>query len=256
MIVDVNANMERWPFRRTPCDELPRLVDRMRRHGVGQAWVGNLDGIFHRDVGGVNIRLSEACRGQRDPALIPFGTVNPKLPDWREDLRRCHEQFHMPGIRIHPNFHGYKLDDPMFAELLDASQQRGLIVQLVIRMDDVRLQHPLIDVPEVDVSPLTKLIRERPELRFVVLNGADKIRSKAMGELASTTGVYFDIATQEIVGGVASFASAITPQRVLFGSHVPLFPLEASVLKMRESGLGEDTRALIESKNALRILGY
>lgn len=253
MIIDTNVSLERWPFRRTPCDELPRMIDKLRRHGVGQAWTGSLDGLFHRDIGGVNIRLADACRGTRDPELLPFGSVNPLLPDWREDLRRCHEQFHMPGIRLHPGFHGYKLDHPAFAALLDAAAARALIVQLVVRMDDVRMQHPLIDVPDVDAAPLAALARAHPRLRLVLLSAAGKTPDKTLRDLAAA-GVHFDIATQDGVEGIAKLTAAATPHRVLFGSNLPLFPLESAILKMRESGLDPDTRALIQSQNALRIL--
>ncbi len=256
MIIDVNANLERWPFRRTPCDEVPTLLEKFRQHGIGQAWVGSLDGIFHRDIGAVNIRLANACRSQKNPVLLPFGSINPLLPDWREDLRRCHEQFEMPGVRLHPSFPGYALKDPIFVELLDACARRRLIVQLVIRMDDVRVQHPLINVGDVDVAPLAPPIKDRPDLRLVILNGASKIPAKTMTALAGAGHVYFDIATQEIVGGVAALASQVTAERVLLGSHLPLFPLESAVLKVREAGFDESTRDLIESGNALRLLAH
>lgn len=254
MIVDVNVNLERWPFRRTPCDELPGMIDRLRRHGIARAWVGSLDGIFHRDVGGVNARLSNTCRQQNEPGLVPFGTVNPTLPDWREDLRRCHEQFHMPGIRLHPNFHGYALKDAIFAELLDACMKRRLIVQLVVRMDDVRIQHPLINVPDVDLAPLPSIVKQRPDLRLVLLNAAGKVPLATLKELPSAGQVYFDIATQEGVGGVAQLAASTAPGRVLFGSNLPLFPLESAILKMREADLDESSRALITSGNVARLM--
>ena len=40
MIVDVNVHLERWPFRRMPHDELPKLIDKLQTSGVGEAWVG------------------------------------------------------------------------------------------------------------------------------------------------------------------------------------------------------------------------
>lgn len=253
--IDVNISLERWPFRRTTCDELPALLERLIRHGVRQAWAGSLDGVLHRDVGGVNLRLAAACRKARGVELLAFGTVNPMLPDWQEDLRRCHEDFHMPGVRLHPNYHGYKLDAPELAELLDAAAARGLLVQLAGRMDDVRVQYPLMQVPDVDLAPLAAVVQARPKLRLVVLNAfGGAAKPAVVAALAATGRVWFDIATQEGVAGVAGLAKAVSPQRVLFGSHLPLFALESAVLKIKEAGFDEKTRGLVEHANAVELL--
>lgn len=255
MIVDVNANLSRWPFRRTPCDELPRLVATYRKHGVGQAWVGSLDGLFHRDIGGVNLRLAEACRQERSVELVPFGSINPMLPDWQEDVRRCAEDYRMPGIRLHPSYHGYRLDDPVFAQLLDLAAQRRLIVQLVVRMDDIRVQHPLMRIADVDTKPLAGLVKARPGLRLVVLNGLATLRGAQLKPLAAMERVWFEIAMREGVGGVASLLGEVPASRVLFGSHLPLFPLESALLKMQESELTNSQRQAIEHENAEHLLG-
>ena len=144
--IDTNAYLGRWPFRRLPCDETPRLLERLDRHGVTQAWVGSLEGVFHRDLGGVNLRLADECR-QHAGRLVPFGSVNPKLPDWQEDVRRCADQCGtcrasgcIPTTTGTPWPIRYS---PRFSE---AADERGLIVQLVVRMDDPRVQHPLVPV--------------------------------------------------------------------------------------------------------------
>lgn len=254
MIIDVNANVSRWPFRRTPCDELPALVDTLLLHGVGQAWVGSLDGLFHRDVGGVNLRLAGTCRRERRVELFPMGTVNPMLPDWQEDLRRCWQDYRMPAIRLHPGYHGYRLDDPAFAQLLDLAAAQRLVVQLVVRMDDVRVQHPLMRVADVDTRPLAGLVRARGGLRLVLLNGLTSIHGPDLERLAAVDRIWFDMAMLEGAGGLTQLFRTVPPDRVLFGSHLPLFPLPSAVLKMREAGLDDGRRRAVEFQNAQRLL--
>ena len=49
--------------------------------------------------------------------LIPFGTVNLAWPDWEEDLRRCHEVYRMPGIRLYPTYQTFDLNHIEFPRL-------------------------------------------------------------------------------------------------------------------------------------------
>ena len=192
--------------------------------------------------------------GGHSVELIPFGSVNPMLPDWQEDLRRCAEDYRMPGIRLHPNYHGYRLEDPVFAQLLDLAAQRGLIVELAIRMDDVRVQHRLMQIPDVETKTLADLVKARPGLRLIVLNGLMTLRGRELQQLAAVDRIWFDMGMQEGVGGVATLVRTVPLRQVLFGSHLPLFPLESAILKMRESGLDAPTRQAIEYENAQRLL--
>lgn len=250
MIVDVNVHLSRWPFRRTPCDRLSKLVATLVRHRVHEAWVGSLDGLFHRDVGGVNARLAAACQAAQEVRLVPFGTVNPMLPDWQEDMRRCAEDHKMPGIRLHPNYHGYRLDDAAAAELFHRAAERALIVQLVVRMDDVRVQHPLMRIPDVDIRPLSGLVAAHPGLFVLLLNWQPAVPRAELTRLVAHPQIGFDIAMQEGVAGVANLLNNVPMQRVFFGSHLPLYPIESSWLKLQEANLEEAQLQAIRSGNA------
>jgi predicted TIM-barrel fold metal-dependent hydrolase len=253
-IIDTNVYLSRWPFRRLPADETPALVDKLRSGGVTQAWAGSFDGVLHRDLAAVNLRLAEECREHGNGLLLPFGSVNPRLPDWEDDLRRCHEEHQMRGIRLHPNYHGYKLDDPIFAKLLALAAERGLIVQLALSLEDERMQHPLMQVPHVDSAPLADLIKRLSGLRLVVLNAFRALRGEQVDRLASAGEVYFEIAMLEGVGGMQRLVQQVSAERVLFGSYAPFFVFESALLKMRESALGGMQSQAIFHENAAKLL--
>ena len=147
-LIDVNVNLSRWPTRRMPArrdGQAGRQAPRERRRG-------GLGRQFRRASSqgraAVNARLARECREPQAVRLIPFGSINPLLPDWEEDLRRCVLEHRMPGIRLHPNYHGYTLDHPAFARLLKPRHgPHALVVCLSLIMEDERMMHPRFRVP-------------------------------------------------------------------------------------------------------------
>jgi predicted TIM-barrel fold metal-dependent hydrolase len=251
MTVDTNAYLSRWPFRRLTGDEPSAFVAHMRKQGITEAWVGSFDGLLHRDVGGVNARLAADCKNTGNGMLIPFGTVNPKSPDWQEDLRRCRELHRMPGIRLHPNYHGYSLADAEFSDVLRRAAGAGMIVQLAVQMEDERTQHPLMRVPPVNLGPLADIVRTMPSLRLVILNLGSVQGRK---QIAAAGQVFFDFAMVEHVVGVTDLAAEVSRDRVVFGSHFPLYYVESAAMKVREAGFGKADVKAICVDNARRIL--
>lgn len=253
-LIDTNVYLSRWPTRRVRGDSPETLVELLRRGGVSQAWAGSFDGLLFRDVGGVNARLAEDCRRVGSDLLVPFGCVNPALPDWEEDLRRCHEQYRMPGIRLHPNYHGYQLDNPVFARLLDMAAERGLTVQLALSMEDERTQAAVLRVPHVDVRPLADVVKQVPKLKLVIINAFRAMKADQADRLVAAGNVSLDIAMLEGVGGVKRLIDQVGLERVLFGSYAPFFYFESSVLKLQESPLAGVQLQAVRHANAQKLL--
>lgn len=253
-MIDVNVNLSHWPTRRLPLDDTPQLVQKLRESGIVQAWAGSFDGLLHKDIAAVNSRLAAACSNEGESLLLPFGSINLTLPDWRDDVRRCLEEHKMRGIRLHPNYHGYTLDDPRFSELLDLADKRGLIVQIAIKMEDERTQHRLLRVDPVDTAPLVEHLKTRSQLRVVLLNSLRTLRRDTISQLAAAGRLYFEISMQEGVGGLTTLLEHAPLDRVLFGSYFPFFYLESALLKLRESELAQFQLDAITRDSATRLL--
>ncbi|HIE96321.1 MAG TPA: metal-dependent hydrolase [Planctomycetes bacterium] len=251
-VIDTNVSLFQWPFRRLPLSQTDVLLQKLRAHGIDQAWAGSFEGLLHRDVAGVNSRLAAECQKYGSDILVPFGTVNPGLPDWEEDLRRCHEEHRMPGIRLHPNYHGYTLHDPRFERLMHLAAERQLIVQLATAMEDQRTQHPLMHVADVDLTPLPEAIRRVPGGKPVILN--HKATGAVFASLMKIPGVYFDMSRVNATDGIARVMRTLPPDRVVFGTHAPFLIYESAMIKVYESDLKEtETRAVLH-QNAERLL--
>jgi hypothetical protein len=254
-VIDTNVHLFQWPFRRLSGDTPQELVAQLKGKGVQQAWAGSFEALFCRDVSGVNARLAAACRDQGAGFLVPFGVVNPKSPDWEEDLRRCHEDHRMPGIRLYPSYHRYPLTDADFVKLLSLAASRRLIVQIALSMEDPRTQIQWMMAMPADPKPLGPLVAKLPALKLVLLNGANWAGNDDPDIVAirKAENVFFDMAKNEGIGGLEALIAATSPDRIVFGSHFPFFYFESALLKVREADLTGSQRAALTEGNARRL---
>ncbi len=262
-VIDTNVHLFCYPFRDLKYGATTTLLDKLRRHNIGQAWTGSHTSLFHKNIDHVNAKLVKECREHGSGILIPFGTVNPVFPDWEEDLRRCHEEYQMPGLRLFPGYHGYTLEDESFKKLLQQAAERGMLIQVVVAMEDERMQHPLVEVPDVDVSPMPGILARVPDARVQLLHPFRHVRGDRLRSMIEETDVTFEISNLDGVAALERVMKGnhwympdltIPPERLLFGSHMPYFPLENSLFKFMESPLSEKQLRLIRSENAERLL--
>ncbi len=254
MIIDCNANLGNWPFRRTQYNDPASLLERIGRVGIEQAWVTLLDAVMYKNVHAGNEPLAEMVADYG--ALMPVATINPMWPAWEKDIAQCAGPLGYRGVRVNPNYHGYTLADAVFGELLTAAGDMGMFVEVTVRMTDERHHHPLVMVPPLDIAPLPVAAAAHPDVAIVVANGKNNEAAAlaSSGDLGSN--VYFEMSHIESVNGVKSTADTLGIDRMLFGTHAPYYYPEAAQLKVfTESELSEDEIAAIAHGNAERMMG-
>jgi predicted TIM-barrel fold metal-dependent hydrolase len=251
-ILDSNISLFRWPFRRLPLDETENLVEKLRFLGVTEAWAGSFEGAFHRDLASANVRLAGECGSYSE--LVPIGTVDPLEPGWKRDFDACVSNLKMPGIRLFPNLHGYSLDHPMFVRLLSLAAEAGVLVQLVVTLEDVRTQPEEIVSPDVDLGPLPEAMGKAPGAKVQLLNLRPRISQ--LTTLAEVPGLFFDTARVDGTDGIASLLEKTAPDRVIFGSHSPLLIPEAAQIRVHEAALDPDSLLSILRGNASKLMKF
>ena len=249
-LIDTNTHLSRWPFRRVANDTVPALVAQLKRLGITEAWAGSYDALLHRDLSAVNERLVADCRRHGAGLLRPIGCVNPTLPDWEEDFRRCAEVYKMKGIRLYPNYHQYDLTEARFKKLFAMAAARGLLVQIAVMMEEERTQHPLARVPLVDTAPLLDMLKQTPKARVMLLNCFRAVRGGLLLRLQATRRVWFDLATLEGMAGIGRMLRQLPADRLVFGTAAPFYIPKSAVLKLKESKLTQAQLDAITFKNA------
>jgi hypothetical protein len=92
-----------------------------------------------------------------------------------------------------------------------------------------------------------------PRPPVVLLNALGNIRGEPLKRLLAADGIWLDIAMLEGASGLERLIAQIGRDRLLFGSHAPLFYAEAAHLKLKESTLTPEQSEAIRQGNAWRL---
>ena len=267
MLLDINAYIGHWPFRRLRGNTLDSMLQRMDKFGVDKAVVANINGIFYKDTHSANEELHAAITSNKvfKDRFIPFATMNPILPWWKHSLQVSNEEFGMKGIRLYPLYHEYELTDPKCIELVKAARDRQMPVSIPLRMIDLR-QRSWLDVDsELDLNHIAALVREVPDAQYIVLDmrqGRGRRTTEESQKILQQADILFDTVRGSGVpvtgySGVSlhELLEIYGPEKLAFGTETPFIDYCTPFIRIAVfEEADEKTKELIWSGNARRML--
>ncbi len=256
MIIDSNAYIGNWPFRKIRYNTAEGLLRLMDREGIDRAMVGSLSSVFYRNAQVGNEELFQEVRGHED-RLIPLATINPGYPNWKRDFERCRCDLGMKGLKLYPMVHGYELWDEPALRLIRWAAECGMPVVVPMRIEDERIQHGRVNVPQFTLEPLIVAIRRCPETPFILGAASWDMEKLADGVGPRQENFYIGISR------LPAFCHEMIPKlidrfgvsRIVFDTNMPLDVPRCALLKVESLDLSEVDKQKIYGENMARILG-
>jgi predicted TIM-barrel fold metal-dependent hydrolase len=256
LIIDVNAYLGPFAFRRLRHQTAPELLRLMDSRQIDRAIVSSAPAITYRNCQPGNEDLAAEVRSYHD-RLIPFAVINPAYAGWRDDLAACHETLGMKGVRLDPKWHGYALSSEPCLELIDRAAELGMIIAIPLRVEDPRQRSWLVDVPDVPLVEIAALVQARPRARFQLLNG-NGYKNSPLGR--SNNGLpdnyCIEISRLDVIlnDEFGILLANLGPDRLLFGTGIPFNYPDAALIKLDVLAPAAEVREKILWRNAARWL--
>ncbi len=169
--VDVSAWIGPYPFREIPHPEPSVLVRVLERERIARAWVGALPAAWHRDPAPSNAWLYAQLASHAD-VLLPSPAVRPDWPGWEIVLDDAVSRG-APSVRLYPMQLGVGSTSPVLTSVARACADRGLVVQLTVRFEDLRQRHPMDTAGDLSAAHLRSVVRADPRVH-VIVSGAGR----------------------------------------------------------------------------------
>ncbi len=252
MIVDVNAYLGHFAFRRLRHNTGASLLALMDSKGIDKAVVSSAAAITYRNAQAGNEELAAEVANHRD-RLIPFAVINPFYAGWQDDLEICQEEFGVAGLRLYPKWHNYDLAGSCCRELVDAATERGMAISIPIRAEDNRQRSWLLDVPDVPLDEIVRLVKAHPKARFILLNGigyaSSPLGQKGNG-LPSNYAIELSRLSAVLGNEIGQLIANLGVERLMFGTGMPFHYPDPALLKIDVLDAGESDKEKIRSQNA------
>jgi predicted TIM-barrel fold metal-dependent hydrolase len=256
MIVDVNAYLGHFAFRRLQHNTAASLLALMDSKGINKAVVSSAGAITYRNAQAGNEEISQEVRGHSD-RLIPYAVINPFYADWQDDLKICHEEFGMTGLRLYPKWHNYQLSSPCCQELVNAAIERGMVISIPIRVEDNRQRSWLLNVPDVPLDEIVALVKAHPKARFILLNGLGYTGSplgRKDNGLPANYAIELSRLSAVLANELGQLITNLGAERVMFGTGMPFNYPDPALVKLEVLDASEADKEKIRSQNAITWL--
>lgn len=260
MLIDSNAYVGHWPFRRLAYNTLEGLSERMKVFGTDRSVVSNLNGIFYKNTQHANDELWEWIGSKRSykESFIPFAVLNPTYGGWRDDLSVCINRYGYKGVRLYPQYHRYDIANPSCIELVKTCRDKGIPVVFASRMVDSRTSSWMDIEEEWSLKDIVPAVRAVPDAKFLIMNVAN---STALNEedmaLFRKADILMDTSGRSITNWGDLF-KRFGAGKFCFGTQSPILDYCTGLLRiesLRKEEADEQTRELLRAGNIKKMLG-
>ena len=256
MIVDVNAYLGHFAFRRLRHNTAASLLTLMDAKGIDKAVVSSASAITYRNAQAGNEELAEQVRGHRD-RLIPFAVINPFYAGWQDDLKICREEFGMTGLRLYPKWHNYQLSSASCREVVDAATEQGMVISIPIRVEDNRGRSWLLNIPDIPLDEIVELVKAHPKTRFILLNGLGYTGSplgRKDNGLPSNYAIELSRLSAVLANELGQLIANLGAERIMFGTGMPFNYPDPALVKLEVLDASDADKEKIRSQNAMAWL--
>jgi len=261
MFIDFHTHV--FPRRKAPSI----LDDMATRKGIPHFFDGTVDGLSDvmktsgidlsiisrittkkENVTAVNEWLRKCCR----PGVQPLATVHPDLPVASGDLESLRSQG-FKGVKLHPDYQGFFVDDPRMYPFYEAAQATGMPVLFHTGLDR-GLPPPVHAMPD----GLLRVHRDFPSLIMIAAHMGGEDNYKETEALLLGEDIYLDTSFVLRImpfGLLKRFFRKHPVERILFGSDSP-FTDQAAELDylLNLSCLTTAEKEKVAGENALSLL--
>ncbi len=184
--------------------------------------------------------------------LIPFPSVHPADPDAPEHIRQIRDEG-FKGVKVHPYYQDFYLDEPRMDPLYAAIEECGLILVSHTGFDIAFPRDRRCDAPKI-----LQVVQQYPGMKFVATHLGAWEDWELVDQHLIGKNVYVETSFSAAYLGpdrTRRMIEAHPSEHVLFGSDSPWADQQEEIERVLALGLEESLLECLFSRNALSLLG-
>ncbi len=213
--------------------ETPELLQEMDRFAIKRALVSHFAGLEYDAIEG-NCALDRDL----DVRFTPAWTVSVE-PASMDDIRS--RQVRAVRVWFGPLHHNFSIKPWCSGELFEQLQDSQALV--------------LISRPEIEWNDLAELLDNFPRLRVLLLDVGYRSDRYLFPLLARFSGLHFESSNYVGHRQLESYVERVGPDRMLFGSRLPLYTPGAALTVLGTARIAGSARLAIAGGNLRRLIG-
>ncbi len=222
------------------------LMNSMKKGGVSKSVVLNIATNAHQQKS-----VNDFAASINSENIISFGSVFPESPDALDELERI-KSLGLKGVKLHPDYQGFSVDDPKMKPVYKKISSLGLIT-VFHAGNDYGFEPPFGNTPDKMIKALSWFSSPVIAAHWGGVNCNEGVLKYLCG-----TDIYFD----------TSFGYSMMPKyyaqniidkhgadKILFGTDTPWHTASMELRLLNSLEISEADKEKIYYKNAKKLLG-